>query len=50
MELERAICKFIWNLKKQKQTNKQDIESYSQQIKELLEESPPLTLSCITEQ
>jgi hypothetical protein len=32
IELEKAICKFIWN-NKTKQTNKQnqDIENYSQQ-------------------
>jgi hypothetical protein len=52
IELERAICKFIWNNKKKKNekqnpTKIQDSENSSQQ--ELLGESPSLTLRCITE-
>jgi hypothetical protein len=43
IELERAICKFIWN-------NKKPREKLFSTIKELLEESPSLTSSYITEQ
>jgi len=41
IELERAICKFIWSYKKR---------GIVQTIKELLGESTPLNSSCIREQ
>jgi hypothetical protein len=44
-ELKRAICKFIWKNKQKKSPEYQKLLST---IKELLEESPSLTSSCIT--
>jgi hypothetical protein len=44
IELERAICKFIWNDKKPRMQN------LFSTIKELLGESSSLTSSCIMEQ
>jgi hypothetical protein len=45
IELEREICKFIWNNKK-----KIEYQKLFSTIKELLVESPFLTSSCTTEQ
>jgi len=44
IDLERALCKFFWNNKKPR------IVKTTSTIKELLEESPSLTSSSITEQ
>jgi hypothetical protein len=44
-ELDRAICKFIWNNKKKKKKPR-----IAKTIKELLVESPSLTSSYTTEQ
>jgi hypothetical protein len=50
IELEKAICKFIWNNNNNNNKTTHRIAKLFSTKKELLGESPSLTSSCITEQ